>query len=68
MRHWNKDKKTREAHWHRVMLPKTALRYPLQWLKVELQQRANNRRFYIGDNYVEFESGQDATWFSLKGY
>lgn len=64
MKYWNKDKRIREAHWHRVKL----MSWNYSDLKLELQRFDSPGKFYLyyAGTYVWFEREQDAVWFSLK--
>jgi hypothetical protein len=81
MKYWNKRKQVRQKHWTCVKLRiDDRDRYftgPYEgWislkdfdnLKVELQRQQIKNKFYMAawKKEVWFESGKDATWFTLK--
>jgi len=67
MKYWNKDKRIREKHWHRVERIVVAGWY-YQEIKRALQLEASTGKFYLyhAGTYVWFEREQDAMWFRLK--
>ena len=65
MKYWNKDKKIRQAHWHKIE------RFGLgnyETLKRELQLHDSTGKFYMyyGSDKIWFERSEDAVWFRLK--
>lgn len=66
MKYWNKDKRTREKHWHRVERPAGAdWNYHSVKHKLQLQESTGKFYLYYGSYYIWFELEQDATWFIL---
>jgi hypothetical protein len=65
MKYWNKDKRIRQQHWHRVERG-NVMSY--NETKRTLQLHPSTGRFYLyyGSNSVWFEHAQDATWFLLR--
>jgi hypothetical protein len=65
MKYWNKDKRTRQKHWHSVQRW-TGRNYAE--VKRELQLYDSPGRFYLyyGSLTVWFELEQDAMWFALR--
>lgn len=66
MKYWNKDKRIRQEHWHRVGTAGTVWNY--NKIKRTLQLEASTGKFYLyfGGTYVWFEREEDAMWFRLK--
>lgn len=64
MKYWNKDKRIRQEHWHRVDRGKSNY----TTVKRELQLHDSPGKFYLyyGSATIWFEREQDATWFVLK--
>ena len=65
MKYWNKDKRTRQKHWHAVR--RRGVRDYAE-VKRELQLTDSPGRFYLyyGSLTVWFELEQDAMWFALR--
>lgn len=65
MKYWNKDKKVRQQHWHKVQ--RDGSHYLT--IKRDLQLHDSAGRFYLyhGSNSIWFEREQDAEWF-VKHY
>lgn len=67
MKYWNKDKRIRQEHWHRVVQNGNS-GWHYQKIKRDLQLQDSPGKFYLyyGSNSVWFEREQDAVWFQLK--
>ena len=65
MKYWNKDKRTRQKHWHAVRRRGVC---DYAEVKRELQLTDSPGRFYLyyGSLTVWFELEQDAMWFALR--
>ena len=64
MKYWNKDKRIRQEHWHKVTRSNSQ---PYAVVKRKLQLMDSPGKFYLyfGSLTVWFEREQDATWFAL---
>ena len=67
MKYWNKDKRIRQEHWHRVERTAGTV-WNYNKIKRALQLEASTGKFYLyfGGTYVWFEREEDAMWFRLK--
>ena len=65
MKYWNKDKRIRQQHWHRVERPTQGQNY--QETKRFLQSIDSPGKFYLyfGSSTIWFERKQDAVWYAL---
>ena len=68
MKYWNRDKKIRQAHWHKIARPYSSYSGNYQTLKRELQLHDSTGKFYMyfGGDTIWFERSEDAVWFTLK--
>ena len=64
MKYWNKDKRIRQKHWHRVT---TTVNWNYDEIKHKLQLTDSPGRFYLyyGSRTVWFEREADAVWYRL---
>jgi hypothetical protein len=65
MKYWNKDKRIRQHHWHRVERG-NVLGYNETKRILQLHESPGRFYLYYGSRTIWFEREQDATWFLLR--
>ena len=68
MKYWNKDKRIRQTHWHRVESSMIRQRMSYHDAKRYLQSVGSSGKFYLyyGSDTVWFEREEDAAWYILS--
>ena len=66
MKYWNKDKRIRQEHWHKVERPRPGWNYHSVKRELQLQDSPGKFYLYYGSTAIWFEREQDAMWYSLK--
>jgi hypothetical protein len=64
MKYWNKDKRIREQHWHRVQ--RGGWNYLTVKRDLQLQESTGKFYLYYGSDTIWFECEEDAMWFELR--